>query len=119
MAINIARYLNKTVYVSIPALFEDGKCRPYTLLGSELNGLWLQSAELTKRLLADDKADLAALAPIVFVPFAQIAGVLVASGAPAQAPQPQTQGPAAAATPAASGKAESSPAAGAPQSKKK
>jgi hypothetical protein len=117
--INISRYLNKTVSVSIPVLFEDGKCRPYTLLGAELNGLWLHSAELTNRLLADDQHDLAALAPIVFVPFAQIAGVLVASGMPASVTQAQPQGAAAATTPAASRKEEPSPAAGSPQSKKK
>jgi hypothetical protein len=83
---NITRYLNKTVFVSIPALFGDGVCRPYKLLGAELNGLWLQSEELTRRLLPDDARDLAALAPAVFVPLAQIAGVLVATAAPAPPP---------------------------------
>jgi hypothetical protein len=48
---NITRYLNKTVFVSIPALFEDGACRPFKLLGVEIYGLWLQSDELTQRLL--------------------------------------------------------------------
>jgi hypothetical protein len=119
MPFNVSRLVNKTIYVSIPALFQDGRCRPYTLRGAELNGLWLQSAELTNRLLADDKADLAALAPIVFVPFAQIAGVLVASGMPAPVTQTQPQGAPAATPPAASVKGQPSSAAGAPQSKKK
>ena len=47
MTPNLARYINKTVFVSIPALFDDAVCRPYKLLGAELNGLWLQSEELT------------------------------------------------------------------------
>jgi hypothetical protein len=83
----ITRYLSKTILVSIPALFQDGACRPFTLLGAELHGLWLQSDELTQRLLPRDKQDLATTAPAaVFVPFAQIAGVLVATGpAPDQA----------------------------------
>jgi hypothetical protein len=106
MPFNVSRLVNKTIYVSIPALFQDGRCRPYTLRGAELNGLWLQ-------------ADLAALAPIVFVPFAQIAGVLVASGMPAPVTQTQPQGAPAATPPAASVKGQPSSAAGAPQSKKK
>ena len=79
---NLARYLNKTVLVSIPALFGDALCRPYKLLGAELNGLWLQSEELTNRLLPPEAADFARLEPVVFVPFAQMAGVLVATGVP-------------------------------------
>ncbi len=90
MPLNIARYLNKTILVSIPELFEDGKCRAFKLMGAELNGLWLQSDELTQRLLSDDRQDLASLAPVVFVPFAQIAGVLVATGMPAENPEEQT-----------------------------
>jgi hypothetical protein len=86
---NLTRYLNKTVFISIPALFEDGTCRPFKLVGAELHGLWLQSDELTQRLLSGDQQALASLAPVVFVPFAQIAGVLVVTGAPA----PTTQGP--------------------------
>jgi hypothetical protein len=50
--------------------------------------LWLQSEELSRRLLADDPLDLKTLAPAVFVPFAQIAGVLVPTIAPAQAASP-------------------------------
>ena len=84
MVPNIKRYLNMTVFVSIPILFEDGNCRAFKLVGTEANGLWLQSDGLSHRLLPDDKQDLASMAPVVFVPFAQIAGVLVTTGASAQ-----------------------------------
>jgi hypothetical protein len=83
---NLARYLNKTILVSIPALFDDPVCRPCTLLGAEINGLWLQSDELTQRLLPSESADLARLQPVVFVPFAQMGGVLVATAVPQQPP---------------------------------
>lgn len=83
---NLTRYLNKTILVSIPALFEDGTVRPYTLLGAEINGLWLQSEELTDRLLRDEGRELARLSPAVFVSFAQIAGVLIATTMPAAPP---------------------------------
>ncbi len=79
---NLTRYLNKTIFVSIPPLFEDGTARPYTLLGAEMNGLWLQSEELTDRLLRDEGRELARLSPAVFVPFAQIARVLIATTMP-------------------------------------
>lgn len=97
MTLNLARYLNKTILVSIPALFEDPLCRPCTLLGAEITGLWLQSEELTDRLLPPESADLASLEPAVFVPFAQMVGVLVAT-AVAQQP-PATTAPAATAAP--------------------
>jgi hypothetical protein len=87
MTPNLSRYLDRSIFVSIPALFEDCTVRPYTLLGVEMNGLWLQSEELTHRLLRDEDEELAKLSPAVFVPFAQIAGVLLATsmpGAPAK-----------------------------------
>jgi hypothetical protein len=87
---NLVRYLNKTVLVSIPVLFDDGTARPYTLLGAEMNGLWLQSEELTNRLLRDDCAGLAEMDPAVFVPFAQIAGVLIPTSMPPAAEQAET-----------------------------
>ena len=77
MELNLARYLNKTIHVSIPALFEDGTARPYTLLGVEMNGLWLQSEGLIERLLRDEGRELVKLNPAAFVPFAQIAGVVI------------------------------------------
>jgi hypothetical protein len=77
MTPTIARNLNRTLFVSIPALYDDGVARPCTLLGIELNGLWLHSAELIYRLISDDGRKLVKQNPVVFVPFAQIAGVLV------------------------------------------
>ena len=89
MPLALTRYLNQAIFVSIPALFEDGTALPYTLLGAELNGLWLQSEQLTKRLLGDEGHQLALLNPAVFVPFAQIAGVIVATSMPEPpAPEP-------------------------------
>ena len=78
----ISKFLSRTIFVSIPALFEDGTALPYTLLGVELNGLWLQADPLTERLLRDEGHQLARLNPAVFVPFAQIAGVIVATSMP-------------------------------------
>jgi hypothetical protein len=77
MTLKIGQFLGRTVLVSIPTLFEDGACRPYTLAGVELQGLWLQSDDLNERLLTDETHDLAAAAPVVFVPFAHIAAVMV------------------------------------------
>jgi hypothetical protein len=93
----LSRYLNKTVLVAIPALFDDGACRPFTLLGVELHGLWLQSVGLTRRLMPDDGQDLAATPAAVFVPFAQIAGVLVAAGGAPPTQPTESASPAAAA----------------------
>jgi hypothetical protein len=94
MTPKVSRYLGHTIMVSIPALFDDGACRPFTLLGAELSGLWLQSDELTRRLLPGDKQTVASTRCTVFVPFAQIAGVLIAGGSPvqpaAQSPSPET-----------------------------
>lgn len=94
MVPDLSRYLNKTVLVSIPILFADGTARPYTLLGAEANGLWLQSAQLTERLLPDEGSELAAMSPVVFMPFAQIAGVVVATSMPADTPTSERPAPA-------------------------
>lgn len=104
MTPQMGRLVNRTVLVSIPALFSDGACHPYTLLGVELHGLWLRSDELTRRLLTDETEDYAATDPAVFVPFAQIASVVVPT-ATAAPPPPGAEGTAA---------AESAPAAGTP-----
>lgn len=68
-------YLNKSILFSIPSCFEDGGCRPYTLMCVELNGLGLQSEELNDRLISDGAPHVAAMGPVIFVPLAQIAGV--------------------------------------------
>ena len=91
MTPNLDRYLNKTLFVSIPALFDDGAARPYTLLGAEMNGLWLQSEELTDRLLSDECREFAKRNPVVFVPFAQIAGVLVPTIEPTPPPADESK----------------------------
>jgi hypothetical protein len=107
MTPNLSRYLNKTIFVSIPALFHDGACRPYKLLAAEFSGLWLQSEQLTQRLVTDETQYLSSLAPVVFVPFAQIAGVLVATAAPAQqSATPQADGKDTSASPGAVPKRE-------------
>jgi hypothetical protein len=88
---NVTRYINKTAFFSIPALFADSVCRPYTLVGAEPHGLWLQSEELTRRMLPQGKRDLAATVPAaVFVPFPQITGVLVPTGPPSDQQRSET-----------------------------
>ncbi len=82
MTPRITQYLNKTILVSIPALFQDGACRAYRLLGVEVQGLWLHSEALIQRLESDDTKDYASLAPVVFVPFGQIAAVMLATRSP-------------------------------------
>ena len=82
MTPRITDYLNKTILVSIPALFEHGACRACRLLGVEVHGLWLQSEELTRRLVSEDTKDYESLEPVVFVPFGQIAGVMIATRLP-------------------------------------
>jgi hypothetical protein len=101
MTPKIGQYLNRTVLVSIPALFDDGACRAYKLLGFELQGLWLQSDDLTQRLLSEDKRNFASTEPVVFVPFAQIAGVLVPMTVPTDISLGGMQAPSASAPPAA------------------
>jgi hypothetical protein len=99
MTINFKRYINTTILVSMPTLFHDSKCRPFKLLGVELPGVWLQSEELTTRLLPDQMQQYATAGPAVFVPFAHIAGILVPTARPATtAPAPAATAPAPAAT---------------------
>ncbi|MGO9484228.1 MAG: hypothetical protein ACLPX9_06555 [Rhodomicrobium sp.] len=105
VTINFKRYINTTILVSMPTLFHDSKCRPFKLLGVELPGVWLQSDELTTRLLPDQMQQYATAGPAVFVPFAHIAGILVPTArpatttpAPSPAPATTTPAPAAAAT---------------------
>jgi hypothetical protein len=86
MPAKLNQYLNRTVLVSIPALFPDGKCRAYTLRGVDDHGLWLDSQHMNERLLGDDKKDYTTVGSGAFVPFAQIAGVLFVTAAPQALP---------------------------------
>ena len=103
MTINFKRYINTTILVSMPTLFHDSKCRPFKLLGVELPGVWLQSDDLTTRLLPEDMAQYATAGPAVFVPFAHIAGILVPTARPAKTAPPPS--PAAVTPPPAAGTA--------------
>jgi hypothetical protein len=76
---SLNRLVNRAVLASIPALFTDGDCRLYNVLGFEHQGLWLQSDELNQRLLTEETRKCAAAAPAVFVPFAQIAAIVPAA----------------------------------------
>src|SRR5580692_12042476 len=83
MAPRLSQFLNRTILVSIPSLFVDGKCRPYKLAGIELYGLWLEGGDLASRLLPDQIQTTAVTAVTAFVPFSQIASVVVAIANPA------------------------------------
>jgi hypothetical protein len=85
MASNLGRLINKTIFVSINGVSDDGICRPYKLVGIELVGLWLQGADLTNRFIAY-RSESTPLSWAMFIPFSQIACVAV--GTPTSAPQP-------------------------------
>jgi hypothetical protein len=97
----LKQYLNRTILASIPALFEDGRCRAYTLLSIEADGLWLSSNELAERLLPERGRKDTETAQPVFVPAVQIAAIILP---PPEAPPAPPAPPAEAeATPAESG----------------
>ena len=93
----LKQYLNRTILASIPALFEDGRCRAYTLLSIEADGLWLSSNELAEQLLPERERKDTETAQPVFVPAVQIAAIILPPPAP---PAPPVE---AEATPAESG----------------
>jgi len=70
--INLANYLNKTILISIPAVFEDNQPHPFKLVGIELFGLWLESEELAQRVQSPDKQGQSLSSHAVFFPFSQI-----------------------------------------------
>jgi hypothetical protein len=98
MTPNLGRYLNKTILVCITGIFEDEKCRPYKLLGVELFGLWLDGADLANRFLTHEYKS-ASTAWAVFVPFSQIACVVISTASATPAPSPAAS-PAVTAAPA-------------------
>ena len=65
----LSKYLNRNVLVSIPALFDDGRCRAYTLRGVELHGVWLDLDELVTRLAPDQGKGIAATSHLSSSPF--------------------------------------------------
>jgi hypothetical protein len=98
MTPNLTKYVNKTIFVSIPPLSGDLKCRPYKLTGVELIGLWLESADLTNGFLTKEHAAHTSTTWAFFVPYSQIACVCVGTTPPIPAggtpPTAQNQGPA-------------------------
>ena len=97
MTPNLTKYVNKTIFVSIPPLSGDLKCRPYKLMGVELIGLWLESADLTNGFLTKEHAAHTSTTWAFFVPYSQIACVCVGTTPPIPAggtPTAQNQGPA-------------------------
>jgi hypothetical protein len=95
----LKQYINRSILVSIPALFEDGKCRDYILQSVEADGLWLSSNALAERLLTEGGRT-AQRVPLVFVPAAQISAIILPRPAAPMA-QPGDAG----ATPAETGAA--------------
>jgi hypothetical protein len=101
MALNLSKYLNKTILVSTPALSGDAKCRPHKLIGIELIGLWLESDNLSGGFLTDEYRSHASVSWSFFVPFSQIACVAAAtprgpiSTSQGKAPAPPAKPPAA------------------------
>lgn len=79
MTPNLSKYVNKTILVSIPVLSGNAKCKPYTLIGIELIGLWLQGADLAGGFLDHPYKSQQATTWAFFVPFSQIACVVVPS----------------------------------------
>jgi hypothetical protein len=82
MARNLSKQINKTILVCIPALSEDGKCRPYKLTGVELVGLWLERADLASAFLTQEHRSQTPLTQEFFIPFSQIACVAVVAAPP-------------------------------------
>jgi hypothetical protein len=91
MTPQLKQYLNRSILVSIPALYEDGKCRAYTLRGFGTDGLWLNSEALHQRLRHENDKSTLAENPLVFVPYAQIAGIIFATVTPATPAPPRPQ----------------------------
>jgi hypothetical protein len=85
MTPKLNQYLNRTIMVSIPALFKHGKCQPCTLHSVEADGLWLVSADLVDKLLAGQEDAGAATQP-VYVSNAHIAALILPAQSPAATP---------------------------------
>jgi hypothetical protein len=91
MTPKLKQYINRTIMVSIPALFKHGKCQPCTLQSVEADGLWLTSTALVDKLIAGQDDAGAATQP-VYVPNAQIAALIFptkSSTAPPESADPK------------------------------
>jgi hypothetical protein len=78
--VSLLGYLvNKSILVSIPAIFGSQELRPCLLVGIDMAGLWLQSEAFAE--VASDNAAIASVP--VFVPFTQI---MCLTGPPARTP---------------------------------
>jgi len=65
----LGHHLNKSVFVSIPTIFDDESGHACVLVGIEVSGLWLEGEELANALQPEPKKR---ESPSVFVPFGQI-----------------------------------------------
>jgi hypothetical protein len=89
MTPKLKQYLNRTILVSIPAVFKHGKCQPCMLQAVDADGLWLVSAALVDKLIGGhDATDAASQA--VYVPNVQIAALILP--APSSAVPPANAG---------------------------
>ena len=82
MSANLSQQLNKTILVSIPALFADPAARRCRLVAAEPSGLWLVSDDLARAVQPEAKHGKAEVVTAIFVPFAQIAAVLPVTDPP-------------------------------------
>jgi hypothetical protein len=87
MTPKLKQYLNRSIMISIPALFKHGKCRPYTLQSIEADGLWLASTALVGHLLPEKDNGSAAENSLVYVPNAQIAALILPALASIASPE--------------------------------
>src|SRR6266704_2667507 len=74
MAIKLAHFLDRTIYVSISSLFDDLHARPFKLIAIDEHGVWLESELLTERvqLEAKERKHFASTTTLAFFPFSQI-----------------------------------------------
>lgn len=94
MVPNIGRYLNKTILVGLKGRPGNEQCAPYTLLGVELVGLWLEGGDLASTYLTPDYTAAESVGWRFFVPFAQIACVAVPGPVSATSAEKNTTAPA-------------------------
>jgi len=89
----LGHQVGKTVLVSMPSLFDNGRLLPCRVLGIEISGLWLQSEKLMNTLAPD--VDVYRMAKI-FVTFTQIAFLIEQASvrAPAVTPKQEAARPA-------------------------